>query len=826
MKLFFLHHAGGSAYIFKKWLSLLNNICAVLIDLPGHGQRIKEPLLSDYEQITDFIFSEIINAISCNEQYMVFGHSMGGMLAYSVSQMLSESEYEDPSHLFLSACNPPGEFGWGSNSEEKNSIEDLLSRQDITGEIPGAILESEELRDIFLPILQTDIELLHRARIKRAILHIPLSILHGRDDAISFNTINRWEEYSTEPCHHLCFPGGHFYLNSQYAKICEYINLTADKILNQYSKGGSVAYMDVYDGSFEYRNERFSSFCDVMNKQAEKHPYKTAFIQLSNGKEVGRINYQRFKEQVDTVAEYLSFCGLKGERIYIMLPPSIPFFICLFACFCSQNVAVPGYDASSIVGKENIAGIIRASNCGAIIFDETISSNLQEYIENSLNETPLLWISLDNVPTNNPVREKPFLYKPDDIICIQYTSGTTNNPKGVQITNLNLLDNSKKLLERSASDENDVLVNVLPFTHNMGLIITLAGFMGGFTSVLLPTYDVLQNPLLWLEAMSSYKATISGAPNSFFERCVRFVPDDAVRSLDLSNLRVAFNGGERIQSITLDRFTKKFGSSGFQYSKFMTGYGMTECTLIITVGKSGIAPITLRLDTVELENNRIKILDTDSVNNHTKVLVSNGWAFDEEDVVIVHPDTSCRCTERVGEIWVSGKSVTYGYYKIQDDTEHKFNCYLSDNKKRRYFATGDLGFFYQNQLFIVDRLSDVIVINGHNHYATDIESTIGEIIPKQAGNIVVFPVQCQEGENIFVVIGLNTTDSISEDQMSEMCARIVNDCFAKNKVTIHNIIFTSQKNILKTALGKNRKNLIKRAFESNEIDIYYQWNAR
>ena len=228
MVLFFLHHAGGSGYAFKKWLPLLQNTYPVIIDLPGHGHRIKEPLLRDYEQVIDFIIGEITDVIDRKEQYMIFGHSMGGILAFCVSQRLSESENGVPCHLFLSACNPPNKSIFCDISKGSMETENVLSVLYDMGGLPRSIFGNEELRSVFFPILQADVELICKCRIEKRI-HAPMSIMHGNSDPLSYEAISNWSIYTTVPCRHLCFSGGHFYIHNHYTEICEYINSIANE---------------------------------------------------------------------------------------------------------------------------------------------------------------------------------------------------------------------------------------------------------------------------------------------------------------------------------------------------------------------------------------------------------------------------------------------------------------------------------------------------------------------------------------------------------------------------------------------------------------------
>jgi len=433
--------------------------------------------------------------------------------------------------------------------------------------------------------------------------------------------------------------------------------------------------------------------------------------------------------------------------------------------------------------------------------------------------------ALIDVANNESIELKPI--QSEDIAFIQFTSGTTNNQKGVRISHYNFVDNTIKVLTRSHANENDIMINILPFTHNLGLILLLASLLGGFTCILMPISDVIQKPSRWLEAMSLYKGTISGAPNSFYDLCLKYIPDSLVSTLDLSPWKIAFNGGEKVQPTTLRYFINKYAKAGFKPKAFFPGYGITECTLVVSCHEEGEVYQSLLLDTKKLDDFVVSILDNSILDNDnpisaaSKELISNGKVFEDDTIIIVDPDTREIITDGVGELWIQSKSVTHRYFNNENESKHRYDCFLS-NGEGPFLSTGDLAFLHKGHLYITGRISDLILINGQNYYATDIETTIYGSFMQTAGNAVVFPYEEANQEKVCALIGLSVDESASKEGLMDMCKTIRDNCFSRNGVYINKIAIVDPKYIAKTAIGKNRRNIIKKSFESKSIEVICQ----
>jgi acyl-CoA synthetase (AMP-forming)/AMP-acid ligase II len=288
----------------------------------------------------------------------------------------------------------------------------------------------------------------------------------------------------------------------------------------------------------------------------------------------------------------------------------------------------------------------------------------------------------------------------------------------------NLLHNAAvtyQLMEHSPSSK---FVSWLPVYHDMGLIGgILQPLYGGFGCILMSPASFLQRPLRWLQAISQYKGTTSGAPNFAYDQCIQRITQQQKETLDLSSWSVAFNGAEPVRQEILERFAASFAECGFRPEAFYPCYGMAEATLMVSGGiKTALAQVRT-VDKSALSQNQIVSATAQSKDIQT--FVSCGQTIPQQQIVIVNPEKlDCCSPDEVGEIWVSGPSVGQGYWNRPLETEQTFHVYLKDTGERPFLRTGDLGFLHNGELFITGRAKDLIIIRGRNLYPQDIELTV------------------------------------------------------------------------------------------------------
>ena len=322
----------------------------------------------------------------------------------------------------------------------------------------------------------------------------------------------------------------------------------------------------------------------------------------------------------------------------------------------------------------------------------------------------------------------------DHIAFLQYTSGSTALPKGVQVSHGNLVANELLIRHGFGIDLNpdDVIVSWLPLYHDMGLIGgLLQPIFSGVPCVLMSPAYFLGRPLRWLEAISEYGGTISGGPDFAYRLCSERVSESALERLDLSGWRVAYSGSEPIRLDTLERFAEKFATCGFTPDNFMASYGLAEATLFVAGSPRGQGIRQSACGRSGAAANRAEP-------GEGSAIMSCGTSQPEHAVLIVDP---ARLTEladnAVGEVWAAGPSIAHGYWRNPEASAKTFVQHAG----RTWLRTGDLGFMRDGELYITGRLKDMLIVRGHNLYPQDIEQTIErEVEVVRKGRVAAFAV--------------------------------------------------------------------------------------
>jgi len=464
---------------------------------------------------------------------------------------------------------------------------------------------------------------------------------------------------------------------------------------------------------------------DILRGRAKEKPHQKVYKYLIDGEtEETSLTYEQLEQKAKAIAAYLQSLCSPQDRVLLLYPSSIDYITAFFGCLYAGVIAIPAYPPRPNRSLNRIHNILQNADTKIAL---TSTDTLQS-LERQLSKTPELqdlhWITTNTVNNNLAQNWQAPNISAESIAFLQYTSGSTAEPKGVKIAYKNLLHNMEAIHRCFRHSTQSKGVIWLPPYHDMGLIGgILQPLYGDFPVTLMSPLMFLQNPLRWLRAISREGATTSGGPNFAYDLCVRKFKPEQLTDLDLSTWQVAFNGAEPINHETLSQFAHTFAPYGFDYSAFYPCYGMAEATLIISGGSQNTAVVTKKVQSKALEQNKIAIADASEVNPHT--LVSCGGSLQDQKIVIANPKTLVSCKPgEVGEIWVSGSSIAQGYWRKPQITEETFNVYLQDTKAGPFLRTGDLGFLEQGELFFTGRLKDMIVIKGRNHYPQDIEKTV------------------------------------------------------------------------------------------------------
>jgi amino acid adenylation domain-containing protein len=555
---------------------------------------------------------------------------------------------------------------------------------------------------------------------------------------------------------------------------------------------------------------------NLLQSQVQQRPQQRAFTFLADGETESRIlTYEDLDRCSRAIALALQQRGLTGQRALLLYPPGLDYLTAFFGCLYAGVVAVPAYPPRNKRNTPRIVAVVEDAEAAIALTTTQIATKAQSLLGQYTEIDVLEWLTTDNLPSGNEDQWQPPALNTDSLAFLQYTSGSTGTPKGVMVTHGNLLHNAAMTYRYMGHSPESVFVSWLPTYHDMGLIGgILQPLYGGFSCILMPPAIFLQRPYLWLQAISRYGGTTSGAPNFAYDLCVQKVTPEQQETLDLSSWDVAFNGAEPIRYETLERFADYFAPCGFRREAFYPCYGMAEATLMVTGVEKAKAPKVKTVNKEILEQNRVEA----SADSEAVTLVSCGHSLSDQTVVIANPETRTRCAAgEVGEVWVSGASVGQGYWNRPDATQKTFHAYLEDTGEGPFLRTGDLGFLEDGELYITGRAKDLIIIRGRNLYPQDIERTVEEShedLRKTGG--AAFSVEVEGEEGLVIVQELEFRRKPNLDEVIQAIRQRV---VAEHEIQAYGVVLIKGGTIPKTSSGKIQRRACRTQFLAGELAV-------
>jgi acyl-CoA synthetase (AMP-forming)/AMP-acid ligase II/acyl carrier protein len=565
---------------------------------------------------------------------------------------------------------------------------------------------------------------------------------------------------------------------------------------------------------------------DLLANQAANQPDGSAYVFLDDRDGLTEITFGELDRRARAIAARLQLELRPGDRALLVYPAGLEFIAAFFGCLYAGVVAVP---ATYPKPKRPMPRLQRiALDCDAHVAlstGQTLTTLDPDLL--SADAATSQWIATDELDDGlAEMWHRPQVAE-SDLAFLQYTSGSTSDPKGVMLSHGNLLNNLECIRQSfgigETEDDLDSATGVfwLPAYHDMGLIggILTPLYMGGRSVLMSPT-AFLQRPMRWLQAIHDYRATISGAPNFAYEYCVRRTTEKERSSLDLSRWRLAFCGAEPIRAETLHHFAEAFGAAGFRLDAFYPCYGLAETTLLAAGPNFGQEPRILTVNRAALAEHRVAEACGEPT-EMTQRLVGCGPAVPGHDIVVVRPETAIECEDgEVGEILIQGPSVAKGYWNRTEETEQVFGARV-DGREGRFLRTGDLGFFRDGELFVTGRLKDVIIIRARNHYPQDIEQSAEEAHPAVLPG-AAFALEADEGDERLVVV--HQIDRQYRDaNMDDVVRSIRRAIVEQHELDPHAIVLIRQTSLPITSSGKVQRNLCREQFLAGELKVVHSW---
>ncbi|APE33579.1 hypothetical protein BOX37_05895 [Nocardia mangyaensis] len=558
-----------------------------------------------------------------------------------------------------------------------------------------------------------------------------------------------------------------------------------------------------------------------------------AFAYLPDGESISeQWTYGELRERSEAVADWLRGEGARGERVLLLHENHLHFIAGLFGCALAGAVAVPAY---SPVGKKQVARIGKIVDDSGAHFALTSSSALdetREAIESFEKALDLRWCASDAlsiVPSDGQVEPLNDPPTPDDIALLQYTSGSTSDPKGVMITHRNFLDNVESIRGALGSPGiGDDMVGVfwLPLHHDMGLVgaVLSSVYLGVGSELMSPASFVLR-PIRWLKRISLHRNVITAAPNFAHELCVSTTTPQERSQLDLRGWRTALCGAEFVRAETMQRFAEAFAPVGFDTAAAQPVYGMAEATLLISGSRRADGALVRTLSRSALHERRI--VEVVPGADGSTVMVGCGRVQNGLRVVVVDPDTRVPCADdQVGEVWISSLSVAQGYWRNPAATAAAFGAELVDAGEHHtgpYLRTGDLGFLQEDEIFVAGRLKDLIILRGRNLYPDDLEGTVADIDPVLLrGRGAAFAVQTDTGEQLVVVQEIDR-DIAPDTDFDGVCGRIAAALTSEYEVAVSAVVLVRSYSLPSTSSGKVQRFACREKFETGKLKTVTQW---
>ncbi|MEM8859217.1 MAG: aminotransferase class I/II-fold pyridoxal phosphate-dependent enzyme [Chloroflexota bacterium] len=532
--------------------------------------------------------------------------------------------------------------------------------------------------------------------------------------------------------------------------------------------------------------QHFNSLFDLLKKRANHQPDKIAFRYLQNDLMVAeQATYADLLKNAVAIANHLCQIESRHKTAILCFEPGISFIQAFTGCVISKTIAVPTLYPSSKRHYERFIKIIKNSQANLCLCHSRSVAKLRRILSEQAPQTDVQFISVDLIDDEAYADDLFDDPDPKQIACLQYTSGTMGTPKGVVITHGNLLANLQVIHNNFELKESDKGVFWLPATHDMGLIggILTPIFAGG-ESTLLDPIAFAENPLLWLQAVTDYRATITGAPNFALDYCVDRISAEAMQTLDLSSLEILFCGAERVRVKTLERFGNQFEVVGFERQSLLACYGMAETTLMVSATSKNLFP-----NIAELDN---------------QLRVSCGLVHASYECQIVDPYSEELVHDgQVGEICLSGASVSPGYWGETLD-------------QNRILRTGDLGIIDEGELFVVGRVKELIIHNGINYYAADLQELIEQSHPAIAPQGVAV-LQLDDGESEEVVVIGEIRRTHRKTFLKAVGRAIRSAVNLQFQLPIKTTIFIKPGRLPRTASGKISRHQCQQQFKTNQL---------
>ena len=515
------------------------------------------------------------------------------------------------------------------------------------------------------------------------------------------------------------------------------------------------------------------------------------------------VTWARVHQQAIGLAQRLARIVGPGERVAVLAPSGLEYVVALFAAWYARAVAVPLFAPDLPGHAERLAATYEDCAPRCVLTVPACGPQVREFVAARRHRAAVLVVEGDGEPDSG---WRPAPANWDDIAYLQYSSGSTRVPAGVEITHRNLTANVAQLCATMTGGRREfTAVNWLPLFHDMGLLSMVAvPLWGGTDSVLFDPAAFLMRPVRWLRLLHGRSDAYTCAPNFAYDYCVRRLKAPELAGLDLSGVFVWLNGAEPVLPGTIERFTAllRGAGTGMDPRAMCAAYGLAEATVFVTGDRLDRVPTATRFDTHQLSAGAA--LPTAAATAGT-TLVACGRAAGQQ-LVIADPETGMALPPgRVGEIWVHGPNVARRYWRQPERSAQVFGAVVHGLRPGNapagpWLRTGDLGVLHGGDLYVTGRMKDLLIVAGRNHYPQDIEATVAAASPA-VGRVAAFTVPL-DGQERVVVVAERARVERGAWRPGEIAREARRALWQRHDLALHDLVLAPTGSIPRTTSGK------------------------
>jgi acyl-CoA synthetase (AMP-forming)/AMP-acid ligase II len=584
------------------------------------------------------------------------------------------------------------------------------------------------------------------------------------------------------------------------------------------------------------------TFTERFRAQAEALGKRNAFVflhQTRNGPEPERVSYLELDRAARGIAAWIQETGKAGDRVLVLQSSGLAFLTSFLGCLYAGAVAVPTpVPDSSCANLERFLGIIRDANASLVLTDSANAPEVSQRLAEA-GRPQVRCLAAELLPPDSADHWVEPAFAPDKLAFLQYTSGSTGEPKGVMVSHGNLVANQETIRRAMRTGPESVIGGWLPFHHDMGLVGHLLHPLWlGASGVHMEATAFIRRPVSWLRMITDYRVTTGGGPDFGYQLCLDRISDAQLEGLELSSWRNAVNGSEPIKSSTLTRFAERFAPVGLQRGALYPCYGMAEATLLVAGDTPGRQPVRFRADGAELDGRRLRAAGVGAgvgagdggavgagasagAGGRTsagagtrassgvggaapRTLVSSGRPHGCE-LRIVDPDTRASLPDgTVGEIWLRGPGVALGYWNRPLETGETFQAVTAEGDVG-WLRTGDLGVLHEGRLFVTGRIKEIVILAGRNLYPQDIERAV-QRADAQFGSGAAFGIDAGEtGREQVVLIQEVRRPGQPDVDFAALAATAQRSIVREFDIPAENVLLVRPGTLRRTTSGKPRR---------------------